>query len=118
MGVITNPDGTLRWKQDGRVADRRKPAWMDDLVQAAADAYRVLPAMVLSDIRDAPVVKARSAVIYVLRDAGLSLPHIGHLVNRDHSTVLTALRRVEADPGQHIVATALALAHLPEEGVA
>jgi len=100
------------------MADRRTPEWFPALVDAASAAYRVLPAMVLSDLREDRVVKARSAVIWVLRDAGLSLPHVGHLVHRDHSTVLTALRRVEADPAQLILATALSLAHAPQEGAA
>lgn len=97
------------------MADRRTPEWFPALVRSAADAYRILPSMVLSPLREARVVKARSAVIWVCRDAGLSLPHIGHLMERDHSTVLTAIRRVEADQGQAIVAVALSLKHLHQE---
>lgn len=100
------------------MADRRTPEWLPGLVEAAASAHRVLPSMVLSDLREARVVQARAAVIWVLRDAGLSLPHIGHLMDRDHSTVLHAIRKVEADPAQLIVATALSLAHAPQEGAA
>lgn len=93
---------------------RSIPDWFPALVEAVGKTYRLPPSLILSPLREARVVRARDALIWCLRDGGLSLPHIGYLVERDHSTVLSALRRLEANQSQHIVAVALSLGHVPQ----
>lgn len=44
--------------------------------------------------RAAPIVAARWMAIAALRARGWSLPRIGRELNRDHTTVLYALRRM------------------------
>jgi len=97
------------------MADRRTPGWFSALVEDAADLYGVSPDAILSTDRHAIVVEARSVIMWSLRQARLSLPHIGHLMGRDHSTVLTALRRVEGDPGQLNEARRLRDRNVPRE---
>lgn len=41
-------------------------------------------------------VRARTIVCHLLRQRGLSYPAIGRRINRDHTTVMTAVRRFEA----------------------
>lgn len=95
---------------------RSTPPWFHQLLGGVSGAYRLPTALILSPLREARVVRARDALIWCLRDGGLSLPHIGYLVDRDHSTVLTALRRIQANQGELIVATALSLKYVPDLG--
>ena len=69
----------------------------DGLFRAAALDIGVPMAELRGRRRDPRTVRARDLVCARLRAAGLSLPTIGRLVNRDHSTVLYALRKM-ADP--------------------
>ena len=46
--------------------------------------------------RYAPIVAARWQVIALLRARGWSLPKIGKELNRDHTTILYALRQIAA----------------------
>ena len=43
--------------------------------------------------RDRPICMVRWAVMATLRARGLSLPTIGRLLNRDHTTVISGLER-------------------------
>ena len=69
----------------------------DGLFRAAVLDAGVPMAEIRGRGRDPRTVHARDLVCARLRAAGLSLPTIGRLVGRDHSTVLYALRKV-ADP--------------------
>ena len=44
--------------------------------------------------REARFAKARWEVMVALRDEGFSMPRIGRILNRDHTTVLHGLRRM------------------------
>lgn len=68
------------------------------IIGQAADLYGVGLEEVLSDSRDARVVKARQAACWLLRGYGLSFPRIATIVGRDHTTVMYAVRKVDADP--------------------
>ena len=53
---------------------------------------------VLSDSRLDEYVKARAILIFYLRNVeNMSLPAIGRFVGRDHSTVDSAIKRVEKE---------------------
>lgn len=43
--------------------------------------------------RDPAVCRARFAVMYAMRAHGLSLPAIGNVLRRHHTTILSGLRR-------------------------
>lgn len=44
--------------------------------------------------REPRFVKARHEVMVALRDEGFSLPRIGRILNRDHTTVMHGLRKM------------------------
>jgi hypothetical protein len=56
------------------------------------------PDELLSTQRHGEVVRARRVAALVLRRKGRSLPAIGRVLRRDHSTILWALKRGNADP--------------------
>jgi chromosomal replication initiation ATPase DnaA len=65
------------------------------LIRRAAEEYGVRVALITSRDRAAQVHAARSVVAYVLRQRGMSYPRIGTLLDRDHSTVMSMVSRVE-----------------------
>lgn len=66
------------------------------VVQAAADVCGVEPGDVLGTSRRPRYVVPRHLCMYVLhRDVGWSLPEIGDMFERDHTSVLHAVRRYE-----------------------
>jgi len=67
------------------------------LTQAAA-AYHVTDDEVLSRTRTADICNARHILYWLLRSEGLSYPKIGALLERDHTTILHGVERVDADP--------------------
>jgi chromosomal replication initiator protein len=84
---------------------RRELRSTPELIQAeVATAFDVEPAHITGPGRNAAAVRARQVAMYLTRElTDLSLPEIGRLYGgRDHSTVLSSIRRVqaraEADP--------------------
>lgn len=70
------------------------PAPVRALIARIADVYGVTVADVLGESRTLTIARARHAVIAELRtNFGFSLPEIGRIVGRDHTTVLAALRK-------------------------
>jgi len=67
------------------------------IVESAALLFKVSRPEILGESRARKVVQARDAVAWVARlTAGYSSPRIGReLGGRDHSTILTALKRAE-----------------------
>lgn len=58
---------------------------------------RLAPAQLTGQSRSPDFVDARMRVAVILkRDRGWSLPRIGRLLNRDHTTILHLLRKAEA----------------------
>lgn len=64
------------------------------VIREVADWHGISVEMVLSKRRDRAIVKARHAAILAVRNRfdGDSYTQIGRLFNRDHTTVLAALR--------------------------
>lgn len=57
----------------------------------------VTPAEIVGPLRESHIVRARFAAMAICRDyLALSYPAIGRAFNRDHSTVINAMRRVDA----------------------
>lgn len=74
------------------------PAWFahiprHEVLGTVAAHYRLTPDDIRGPCRRKHVVKARRAVMEVLRYRGLSLQAIGLIVNRHHTAVLHGLRR-------------------------
>ena len=67
-----------------------------EVIAAAAEAFGLSPAELLSRTRVKRVCKAREVVAWVLQQRGSSTTRIGyHLGGRDHSTALNAIRNFE-----------------------
>ena len=64
-----------------------------EMVQSAALLACVTPAGVVSTSHEASVVQPRHALWVALRELGLSYPQIGQLAERDHTTVMGAIKR-------------------------
>lgn len=93
----------LRVQIEAEIARERELApyrlMTERYVAAVAAAYVMAPEEITSSSKAAPTVEARSVVCWLLRKREyLSLPVIGRLVDRDHSTVLAAVRRVDNSP--------------------
>lgn len=82
--------------------------WLPGLLAELGARYHTTGAAILSPSQEPAPRTARLVAYWVLREAGLSLPGVGRLMGRDHSTVLSGCRRVEATPDLEAVAWELA----------
>ncbi len=65
-----------------------------DIIEAASRAFQVPVQVIKSDIRSAPACAPRFAAMKLMREERcLSYPVIGRLLDRDHSTVMSGIRR-------------------------
>jgi chromosomal replication initiator protein len=83
---------------------RRRPSvGIDAIQEAVCDRFGVSFLELLSPRRLGSLVDARHAAVWLARQAGYSLPAIGRAFDRDHTTVLHAVGRVDrllaSDPG-------------------
>ena len=68
----------------------------DLILQEVSSFYNVPVDRICGKSKTRDVVKPRQAAIYLIRElVGLSLPEIGEVMGRDHSTVYYALQRME-----------------------
>lgn len=66
------------------------------LLREASQLSKISVARIVGPERGADIVWVRDAAIWVVREHfGLSLPQIGKLFHRDHTTILEACRRAE-----------------------
>jgi chromosomal replication initiation ATPase DnaA len=66
-----------------------------EAVHIVSDATGIPPVVILSKERTREVARARHAAMAICRDRGMSLHAIGKAFNRDHTSVLNGLRRVQ-----------------------
>ena len=97
---------------------RHSPEWFAPMLADAARTHRCTPEEVLSKSREGRIVRARHAVIWACWKAGLSYPHIGHLMGRDHSTAVYSRAQVEKDRNLLAIAQLLHLEHVQRRRVA
>lgn len=75
--------------------DRR--VFLHEVVAAAARAVDMRPALLTGPLRHKHIVKPRQAAMWVaFHLTGSTLPAIGRMFDRDHTTVLHAVRAIEA----------------------
>lgn len=74
-----------------------------DYVKAAAEMFHIHPRDLVGPYRYGFLLPARFALSKALRTRGWTLPAIGRLVNRDHTTIIYQIERaeyyMERDPG-------------------
>jgi len=80
----------------------KRPTSVEEIQQRVAEGFGISRAELIGSSRAATPLRARQVAIFLTRDlTDLSLPQIGRLYGgRDHTTVLNALRRVEATLGE------------------
>lgn len=67
----------------------------DDRLTEAARVFDLPPAVLLQRDRSRRVAEARNAVMWALRNAGMTCTDIAALFNRDHTTVLSNVAAAE-----------------------
>lgn len=71
---------------------------VDNILEVTARKYEVSVEQILGKSRTKDIKTARNVAMYVIkRVLDLSLPAIGKMMNRDHSTVYSNIQMVEAD---------------------
>jgi len=80
-----------------RVTRSRETSPVEEIQQRVSESFGVSRAELVGPTRAATPVRARHVAIYLTREmTDLSLPQIGRLYGgRDHSTVLSSIRRIE-----------------------
>jgi hypothetical protein len=73
------------------LAERHDQA-VDHLIRDVLDQHQVDLDQVRAKSREVRIVRARRHVCWVLRQAGWSFPRIGQFIERDHTTVMHAIR--------------------------
>jgi chromosomal replication initiation ATPase DnaA len=71
------------------------PSHGDMLIEAVAHSFDIQPDDITGTSRVARHFEARAICAYILRAAGWKLTAIGKKLNRDHTSVLAAIGRVE-----------------------
>lgn len=70
--------------------------WTDHIIEGVSDQFGVTEKEMKSKSRTHRIVRARWAAFYFIRKhRGYSMPRIGGIFNKDHSTVVTALQNME-----------------------
>lgn len=78
------------------------------MIERVSRACGLAPAAILSRSRLRCYAEARQIAFWLLREAGLSYPQIGAALNRDHTTVLHGVTKVDADPWLQALARRIA----------
>ncbi|MEV5003875.1 helix-turn-helix domain-containing protein [Nocardioides sp. LML1-1-1.1] len=87
---------------------------VEHAVVAAAEAFNTTPEVLLGADRSRTAADARAVAMTAARIHGHSLPTIARHFERDHTTVLSATRRIEKTPPLRDLAAKIA-ADLPEQ---
>ena len=99
--------GDEPWAIAMRRSDPRsaKRIFVDDVLRATCRHYQIRRIDIISDRRFRSIVWPRQVAMYVAREVTeASLPEIGrHFGNRDHTTVLNALRKVTSRIDEDVV---------------
>lgn len=69
--------------------------FLTDIKQEALRMFDICERDLIGDNRFVEMTRPRMALYKVYRDRGMSLTQIGRYLKRDHSTVLSGLRRIE-----------------------
>jgi chromosomal replication initiation ATPase DnaA len=92
---------TIRWTNGAVKKTWLKSPFVQDRLKRALDAVSavtyVRPRDIMGKRRMAEVCTARFMVFRILRSEGLIYADIGTLMDRDHSTIIVGIKKLEAD---------------------
>lgn len=85
----------MTYHPKGEFLTNRRP--LARVIDEVSKSTGVTMAEIIGPRRDRHIIRARFAAMAIARDyLDLSLPQIGREFNRDHTSVINALRRVDA----------------------
>ena len=73
----------------------RRPLFPREVIADVASLFRITAEDITGGDRHAHFIDARATVAKILHSRDLSYPHIGRILNRDHSTVINLLSKIE-----------------------
>lgn len=80
-----------------RLGDRKRKVSLEEMLTIAAEAFGISPEEIRGRAQPQRIARARHAFVFVARTAlAESFPRIGRVLGRDHTTVISSLRRAEA----------------------
>jgi len=87
---------------------------IDDVVRAVAAAFHFAPGDLLGHARTKQLTYARHIAMWIARnEIGASFPELGRAFKRDHTTIVSAVQKVERDTSDTMTKSiAACLAHL------
>lgn len=68
----------------------------DAIFRWVCEAYGIEPSDLTGNSRMEPIAEARNVAYYLARQRGMSYPRIGRLFKRDHTSVISGVKRVQA----------------------
>jgi len=74
---------------------KRRVAFLGDIIQMVSDEFKVHRRDILGRAKYDFILPARFALCKILRERDLSYSQIGRVLDRDHTTVIHAVRRAE-----------------------
>ena len=92
--------------------------WVDRVVAVTAAHFAVSPGQLSSVEKSRDVVRARMVAAWLLRQDGRPYTEIGKVLGKDHTTIMHAVKRVDADEGLTAHALVIRGALVGDEGAA
>lgn len=80
-----------------RLGDRKRKVSLEEVLTIAAESFEISADEIRGRAQPQRIARARHAFVYVARTVlAESFPRIGRVLGRDHTTVISSLRRAEA----------------------
>jgi chromosomal replication initiator protein len=96
QAIVVGPAEAMAALQ-ARLGDRRRKVSLEEMLAIAAEAFDISPEEILGRAQPQRIARARHAFVFVARNTlAESFPRIGRVLGRDHTTVISSLRRAEA----------------------
>lgn len=96
LGQNINIDLAMRAIEEVRGSDAARVPTPPMILQAVANYYSIPVEQILGNRRSKDTIQPRQVAMYLVRDmTNYSLPEIGKVFSRDHSTVLHAINKIE-----------------------
>lgn len=94
--IVIGPTEAMAALQ-ARLGDRKRKVSLDEMLSIAAEAFEITAEEIRGRAQPQRIARARHAFVYVARTVlAESFPRIGRVLGRDHTTVISSLRRAEA----------------------
>lgn len=89
---------------DTRIAVASRGDLAAHIVAHVAAHYGIKAADILGERRSKRISEARHVTSWLLRESGRTYPEIGRALNRDHTSAMYGVKRIEREPRLYAVA--------------